>query len=176
MTPLQSSEHRLLIESAQSGNATALNLLLGACQVDARRYARRHCFLSDVDDAVQEAMLIVSKKIRSLKAAAAFSGWLFTIVRRECQRMASHALGKTTQLEQVAEEHLATCTDEAIRLDVVAALESLPPHYLHVILLRDFAELTIAEMAAQLQMETPGVKSRLHRARELMREYLLSEK
>jgi DNA-directed RNA polymerase specialized sigma24 family protein len=42
-----------------------------------------------------------------------------------------------------------------------------------VILLRDFAELTIAEMAEKLRMQVPGVKSRLHRARELVREYLV---
>lgn len=41
--------------------------------------------------------------------------------------------------------------------------------------MRDFEALTIAEMAAQLR-ESPGaIKSRLHRARELIREYLLSE-
>ena len=33
---------------------------------------------SDIDDAVQEALLIVARKISALKAAAAFSGWLFT--------------------------------------------------------------------------------------------------
>jgi RNA polymerase sigma factor (sigma-70 family) len=56
---------------------------------------------------------------------------------------------------------------------VVAALESLPAHYLEVILLRDFAELTIGEIAGKLGIQKPGVKSRLHRARELVREYLV---
>jgi DNA-directed RNA polymerase specialized sigma24 family protein len=84
-------------------------------------------------------------------------------------------VSKSDSLEDVVEAHLAVCTDEAIRLDIVAALESLPAHYLEVILLRDFAELTIAEMATQLKMEVPGLKSRLHRARELVREYLTAK-
>jgi len=42
-----------------------------------------------------------------------------------------------------------------------------------VVLLRDFADLTISEMAQKLALQVPGVKSRLHRARELVREYLV---
>ena len=63
-----------LILAAQSGDSVALNRLLIACQTDTRRYARRHCAASNVDDAVQEALLILSRKVASLKAAAAFSG------------------------------------------------------------------------------------------------------
>jgi DNA-directed RNA polymerase specialized sigma24 family protein len=52
-------------------------------------------------------------------------------------------------------------------------LESLPEHYLPVILLRDFEELTIVEIAERLDENIPSVKSRLHRARTLVREYLI---
>jgi DNA-directed RNA polymerase specialized sigma24 family protein len=41
-------------------------------------------------------------------------------------------------------------------------------------MLRDFAGLTIAEIAQRTGLTTMAVKSRLHRARELTREYLLS--
>jgi RNA polymerase sigma factor (sigma-70 family) len=175
MIPLQSSEQLLLIESAQLGDTAALDRLLSVCQPDLRRYARRHCLANDVDDAVQETLLILSLKIRDLKAVKAFAGWLVTIVRHECIRLA-HRLAGQRSLEDLTEDQLATCSDESLKLDLIAALESLPAHYLQVILLRDFAELTISEMAAQLHMKIPAVKSRLHRARELVREYLLSEK
>jgi RNA polymerase sigma factor (sigma-70 family) len=174
MTPQRRAEQIGLIESAQSGDMAALNQLLLVCHIDARRYARRHCSANDVDDAVQEALLILSNKIGALKVAAAFSGWLFTVVRRECQRLGRKIIGQHS-LEDVAEEKLAIRSDENIKIDLMAALESLPAHYLEVILLRDFAEYTIAEMAVHLRMEVPGVKSRLHRARELLREYLLEE-
>ena len=161
-----------LIVAAQSGDLVALDQLLGACQTDARRYARRHCAASDVDDAVQEALLILSRKVRQLAAPAAFSGWLFTIVRRECQRLLRKAAGRQLSLEEQADAQPATRTDESLRLDLLRAFESLPAHYLEVVLLRDFAELTIAEIAKLLNQQVPGVKSRLHRARELVREYL----
>ncbi|MGN6229559.1 MAG: RNA polymerase sigma factor [Trinickia sp.] len=43
-----------------------------------------------------------------------------------------------------------------------------------VLLLRDFEELTIGEIAARLGSSVPATKSRLHRARTLAREYLLA--
>ena len=61
------------------------------------------------------------------------------------------------------------------QLDFAAAVESLPAHYLEVILLRDFEELTIAEIAGRLHEPAGAIKSRLHRARALVREYLSHE-
>jgi RNA polymerase sigma factor (sigma-70 family) len=64
--------------------------------------------------------------------------------------------------------------DEAqLRVELVAALESLPAHYREVMLLRDLEELTIDEIAQRTQLTRANVKSRLHRARTLAREYLL---
>jgi RNA polymerase sigma factor (sigma-70 family) len=75
--------------------------------------------------------------------------------------------------DEVAERQLASRSDDALRLDLTHALESLPAHYLEVVLLRDFEELTIAEIAGRLGEPTGAIKSRLHRARTLVREYLL---
>ena len=166
-------QQEILILAAQSGDTVALNRLLVACQTDARRYARRHCAASDIDDAVQESLMILARKVKALKAAAAFSGWLFTVVRRECQRLSRKMFRQGESIEDLAEAQLACRNDECLKIDLVAALDSLPAHYLEVILLRDFAELTISEMAEKLGMQVPGVKSRLHRARELVREYLV---
>lgn len=167
-------EQRNLILAAQLGDSAALNRLLLTSQTDARRYARKHCQSSDIDDAVQEALLILAKKISALKAAAAFSGWLFTIVRRECQRLSRAMLQHESLEDDRVEAYLADKTDMALRLDLSLALESLPTHYRQVILLRDFEEQTIAEMASVLNEEPAAIKSRLHRARALVREYLLS--
>lgn len=166
------ANHESLILAAQTGDANAIERLLTVCQADARRYAQRHCFASDVDDAVQESLLIVSRKVKGLKAAAAFSSWLFTVIRRECRRL-ERAMFRHEPLEQDAlEVLLATKSDDALRLDLAAALESLPAHYLEVVLLRDFEELTIGEIGERLGEPSGAIKSRLHRARELVREYL----
>jgi len=162
-----------LILAAQTGEPAAISQLLTVCQADARRYARRHCQASDVDDAVQESLLTVSRKVKGLKAAAAFSSWLFIVIKRECKRLERMMFRHEPLDEDIAEQQLACRSDMALRLDLANALESLPAHYLEVVLLRDFEELTIAEIAARLDENPPAIKSRLHRARELVREYLL---
>ncbi len=163
-----------LVAAAQRGDPAALDQLLRRCQPDIRRYAYRHCLVSDVDDAVQETLLIVSRRLRSLRAIAAFSGWLFTVVRRECRRLERRVFGWDTHVEIEVEEYLATRPDDALRIDLVHALESLPAHYREAVLLRDLEGLTIRAMAAHLGLSVAATKGRLHRARELVREYLLA--
>jgi RNA polymerase sigma factor (sigma-70 family) len=163
-----------LIHAAQAGDPMAIDRLLAACQVDARRYAYKHCQVSDIDDAVQESLLIVARKVKGLKAAAAFSGWLFTVIRRECRKLTQAMFHYDAIDEKTIERQLAQRSDSDLRIDLTAGLESLPAHYRQVVLLRDFQELTISEIAERLGQPEGAVKSRLHRARELLREYLLS--
>jgi len=170
----QAGERENLILAAQTGDAAAVSRLLTVCQADARRYAYKHCHASDVDDAVQESLLIISRKVSGLKAAAAFSSWLFTVIKRECRKLSRMMFKHEPLPDEVAEELLLHRPDDELRIDLAHALESLPAHYLEVVLLRDFEELTIAEIAQRLGEQTGAVKSRLHRARELVREYLLS--
>ena len=153
-----------VIAAAQEGDAAVLDHLLRACHPDVRRYAYRHCLISDIDDAVQEALLILSRRLRSLRALAAFPGWLFTIVRRECRRLERRQFGLDALDEARMEEWLATCPDEVLRVDLVHVLESLPAHYREVVLLRDFAGLTIRALAARLVLSAMAVRGRLHRA------------
>lgn len=166
-------ERTNLISAAQAGNAKAIDELLAVCQADIRRYAYKHCHASDVDDAIQESLLIISRKVNGLKAVVTFSAWLFTVVKRECHRL-SRIMFRLDPLEDdLAEKQMALRSTDDLRIDLAAALESLPAHYLEVLLLRDFEELTIAEIADRLNEQTSAIKSRLHRARELVREYLL---
>ena len=164
-----------LILAAQTGDTGSVERLLAVCQADARRYARRHCHASDVDDAVQEALLTISRKVNGLKAAAAFSSWLFVVFKRECRRLERLMFRHEPLPEDLAEEQMLNRPDAALRIDLARALESLPAHYLEVVLLHDFEELAIGQIAQWLGEQPGAVKSRLHRARELVREYMLSE-
>lgn len=63
-------------------------------------------------------------------------------------------------------EHLS------LRSDLAAAIHSLPPKYREAILLRDVQELSIDEIAQQLKLTRAAAKSRIHRGRTMVREYL----
>ena len=64
---------------------------------------------------------------------------------------------------------------EDIRIDLSRAIQSLPEHYREVILLRDIEEMSIDEIAAVLGLTRESVKARIHRARMLIREYLVRD-
>jgi RNA polymerase sigma factor (sigma-70 family) len=166
-------QHLPLLAAAHGGDPRALEQLLRIARPDIRRYAQRHCLLSDVDDAVQEALLIVARKLPQLRVLAAFSGWAIRLVQRECRRLGRVALRYDPYDEEQLAQWLGVHTEAGLRRELVAALESLPAHYREVMLLRDVQDMTIAEIATQTGLTRPNVKSRLRRARTLAREYLL---
>ena len=125
-----------LILAAQGGDSVAIGRLLANCQSDIRRYARRHCAASDIDDAVQETLLVITRKVASLRAAAAFTGWLFTVIRRECQRLGRAMLGRAAEPLDVAELRICTLPDETLRHDVAAALDGGGSDNITVVLVR----------------------------------------
>jgi len=127
-----------LIVAAQAGNHTAISSLLAISQPDIRRYARLSCRSNDVDDAVQDALVLVYRRIGALRVIASFSSWLFEVVRRECQKLARRSFGSNRPLEEI-ESDLAYSTRPAVELkiDLASAIQSLPPHYRTIILLRD---------------------------------------
>lgn len=169
-----SDTHLPVLDAAHRGDPVALAQLLRLCQPDIRRYAQRSCLISDVDDAVQEALLVLSRRLEAVRMLAAFSGWLFKVVQRECRRLGRAALNYDPYDEERAEQWLAAQDTAGLRRDLVNTLESLPEDYRQVILLRDFAEMSIAEISEELGLSVPAAKSRLHRARQVAREYLIA--
>jgi RNA polymerase sigma factor (sigma-70 family) len=126
-----------------------------------------------VDDAVQEVLLVLSRRLSSLRVLAAFSGWLFKIVQRECRRLGRVTLNFDPYDQGRSEQWLASHDNASLRLELIRALESLPRDYLQIVLLRDFEELSMGEIAQELGITVAAAKSRLHRARAMAREYLL---
>ncbi|MDF0519689.1 sigma-70 family RNA polymerase sigma factor [Bradyrhizobium yuanmingense] len=163
----------ILFEAARLGDAEAIARLLETTQPDIRRYARATCRSSaDAEDATQEALWILFRHVGTIRSLLALSAWLFSVVRRECLRLARRA-GLVPAVDGGEAEAALLLRPEAdLRLDVAAAFEALPPHYRDVALMRDVKEMTIHEIAAALGASRQTVKARLHRARALMREYL----
>ena len=161
-----------LIEAACSGNQIAVEQLLAVCQPDLKRFARRTCSTTeDAEDAVQVALWQLHRKIGALKMVEAFATWLFRIVERECYRLFRR---RAPDHVEIAHGELPEMPSPAIpldlRLDLIAAIAALPAPYRTVLILRDVDELTAPETASQLGISTEAVKSRLHRARAMMRE------
>jgi RNA polymerase sigma factor (sigma-70 family) len=164
-----------LVARAAAGDADAIQALLRVAQVDIRRYARRSCrTTSDIEDAVQETLIVLYRKIGSLRQVGAISGWLFAIVNRYCLRLTMRIVGVASAVQAEAiEQQFAQVPRPELRIDIARAIQSLPDHYREVVVMRDLEELTIDEIAQRLGATRESVKARLHRARGLLREYLI---
>ena len=162
-----------LVGLAQAGDHDAIAALLRASQPDIRRYARRTCRLEDVDDAVQEAMTIISRRITALRQPAAYVGWLLVMVRRECSRLARAMRFGDQPLDGLADSmELSQRPEAELRYDLASAIQSLPAHYRTILLLRDVEECSIGEIAERTGLSREATKARLRRARLMIREYL----
>jgi RNA polymerase sigma-70 factor (ECF subfamily) len=104
-----------------------------------------------------------------------FSAWLFAVARRACLRLLRRAAGTADASVDDAEMRLVHLAPEDIRIDLSRAIQSLPDHYREVILLRDIEELSIDEIAGVLALTRESVKARIHRARLMIREYLIRD-
>jgi RNA polymerase sigma factor (sigma-70 family) len=157
------------------GDPEAILVLLRMAQPDIRRYARRTCrSTSDVEDAVQETLWILYRRIGRLQSVGAFSVWLFQIVHRTCLRLARQHVGLPDDISSLDNDlQLSERPDSELRIDIAGAIQSLPIQYRRVLILRDVDEMTIGEIAHALELTRETVKARLHRGRSLVREYLM---
>lgn len=161
------------LDLARRGDQRALERVLVRSRQDLRRYAEYHCAVNDVEDAVQESLLLVSRKLSSLREPAAFTSWLFRIVKRECNRLKRATrllLMQPSDLEEIEGPHYPA--PNGLVRDVARALARLPEHYREAILMRDLEGLNIAEISARLSLHPEAAKARIHRARSLARQYL----
>jgi RNA polymerase sigma factor (sigma-70 family) len=160
------------LDAARRGEPAALERVLRRSRQDLRRFAEYHCPVNDVEDAVQESLFTVSRKLMDLRQLESFASWLFRIVKRECNRYKRmrNLLLQVPITEDIEGPHYPE--SKGLARDVAHALESLPAHYREIILLRDLEGLTIEEIGDRLGLTKLAAKARLHRARSLAREYL----
>ena len=162
-----------LVEAAQAGDEVALLQLLVACRPDLNRYARRACEADDIEEAVQDALWLLYRRVGAIRTGAALSGWLFQVVQRLCMRFTRKRAARPQP--GVLEVDLAgAASDDDLRLDLVRAVGQLPAAYREILILRDVRGLDTAEVAAMLNISGDAAKSRIHRARGLMRDLLRS--
>jgi RNA polymerase sigma factor (sigma-70 family) len=164
-----------MICAARNGEPAALEYLLKHTQQDVKRFARRSCAnAEDAEDAVQVALWRLHRKLGTLRLIQALSSWLFRIVERECRRLL-----RLRQYHADSDDLLLAVLPAAtvpldLRRDLSRAIGALPLLYREVLILRDIEEMSAAEVAQQLQISVDAVKTRLHRARQMLREALIT--
>jgi RNA polymerase sigma-70 factor (ECF subfamily) len=130
----------------------------------------------DAEDALATALLHAFKSSNQLTTDEAFRSWLGTIGKRVCTRMRHHA-GVQAAFEYADEHQLIDHSQPEMELAILKgcvndAVAALPPLYRDVYLACELDEKSVPEVAAELGISLSAAKSRLLRARAMVRESL----
>ena len=143
----------------------------------------------DAEDVTQDVLLQVIRKLPTFRGDSAFPTWLHRVTvnaalshrRRQAVRQ-GHGLDRS--LEQFPETESTHPSGRGVlppddlllsreaRAMIDRAISDLPEMYREVFVLADVEGFANAEVGEQLEMTLPAVKSRLHRARAMLREAL----
>jgi RNA polymerase sigma-70 factor (ECF subfamily) len=170
-----------LARDAAAGDAAALEELLQALGPEVlRRCGRFLPCREDAEEAAQDALFQVARKISTFQGRSRFSTWLYTVVAN-CCRQKYRELKRRSAEQPVAidaERHVDPRTTSVIagsRLDLLEALDRLErehPHLVEPLVYRDICQLDYAEAAERAGIPLGTFKSRLHEARKQVRPWL----
>ena len=147
--------------------------MLRAARPQIARYAARYCVAQLAEDATQEALWTLYRKLPTLRSVAAFPVWLIRIVARICSGLVTPLWRR---IEALQEEHWTAQPDDVeLHLDLARAIEALPETYREALVLFYYCDLSIAETAGRLGIANAAARVRLHRGRELIRRRLTGE-
>ncbi len=168
-----------LVVLSQSGSSEALDGLARRWTPRLRRYAARLLGGSSDDaetarDVVQEVWIGVIRGLRGLRDPGQFPAWIYGITTRKCADVirtkvrrrrfdADSAAGRSRKE--------AGLTPES-QIDLASAIRGLPLTHRAVVHLFYREEMRVEEIASILEIPVGTVKSRLHSARETLREQM----
>ena len=169
---------------ARRGDAAAFNALVTAYQDRVFNMANRMLRnREDAADISQEVFLTAYKALDRFEERARFSTWLYRITVNKCRdeirRRGSKKHTRPVSLDAAATEPAARAAGpsdhaEAHELHdrIEGAIANLPEDVREVLLLRDTQDLAYEEIAAIVDVPVGTVRSRLNRARTLLKEHL----
>jgi RNA polymerase sigma-70 factor (ECF subfamily) len=180
-----------LIVRCKTGDRQAFDELVSKYQRYVFNLIYQH--LGDIDeleDVAQEIFLRIYKFIRKYRGNASLESWIYKIVLNYCRTharrrsMLSRFFIPATTRQQEEErgfELLDTLPDQTydpaktieqrrIVQEILKAVHSLPSIYSDILMMREVNELSYEEIADILGISIGTVKSRISRARDLVRQ------
>jgi RNA polymerase sigma-70 factor (ECF subfamily) len=185
------AEYAALVREAASGDPSAMERLLIRSQEAAYRFSLLVCgHPEDAEDVMQEALLKTYQHVKRIMDPEAFRTWLYTTVKNACLMKRRRHAGEPAAFVSV--EQGVDGPDGGIPIDVAdqaqrvdqrlvdgwmdrrlrAALEALPGAYRLILVMREVEGLSTREVATVTGFSEANVKTRLYRARLMLRRKL----
>jgi len=181
-----------LVEALRRDAAGAAEMLLDAYGSRVYRLALRITgSREDAEEASQDALWTVARKIDTFKGDSAFGSWLYRIAANAAYQKVRSRRGKGREisLDEVLPaidgdgRHWEPIDDWSRRVDERAmqkelghvleeAIAELPPDYRTAVVLHDVEGMSNPDIAETLGISLAAVKSRVHRSRLYLRQRL----
>lgn len=179
-----------LIQLSRGGDRTAFRLLVQRNDLTLYRIARSVVPNDEeAEDVVQETYFRAFLHLGDFRGDGSLSTWLYRIalneaMRRGRQRSRLDDESLEARAESEKESYRVSMTGldperaaahKEVRQIVERAIDGLPETYRTVVVMRDIEELSVRETASLLGIREEAVKTRLHRARRVLRQLLTEE-
>lgn len=184
-------QENAIVQRVQRGDVNAFELLMSEYEKNVYSIALRMTGNSeDAADMTQEAFIKAFNSIAAFRGDSKFSVWLYRIVSNVCldfirarNRRPTVSLsaedddGEETQLDITDESQSPeVLLERGLTRDAVRrGLNTLPPDFRQILLLREIQGLSYEEIAKALGLEAGTVKSRIFRARKRLCAFLIED-
>lgn len=176
-----------LVGLVRRGDRDAFHQIMRRCNQRLFRVARGVVVDdAEAEDIVQEAYVHAFEKLATFRGDASLLTWLTRIVLNEAYgRLRQRRLtvnvdrieASQTDVGRVvlfpakfgSEDPAAAAARQQVRTLIENAVDALPEPFRIVFVMREIEECTVEETAASLELRPETVKTRLHRARRLLR-------
>jgi len=170
-----------LLEQAADGNTAAFQILYERYRDPIYRFAFRMLgSVEGAEDVAQDCFLsLINDPARFDATRASLRTYLYAAARNQAVKR-YQSFGRETAIDELADEPasaerqgpMAQVLDDELAGEVAQAIASLPPLQREALILFEYEDLSLAEIAAVVGADSGTVKGRLFRAREKLRSRL----
>lgn len=177
-----------LLDQIRTGDERAFARLVHEIEPFVRSASMKVCRdRATADENAQDTFVAMHRALEQFSGASSFTTWLYTVVVNNCRmkRRRSKLAQASIPLDEMGTELQgdggsaadlsagegpeAHMLSEELRRILGSAIERLPEEYRPVFVLRQLERLSTKETAEELGLSEAAVKSRLHRARAMVR-------
>ena len=180
----------ILVAQVKSGDLDAFEQLVARYETKVYTIAYRYVGnYNDASDLAQDAFIRVYRSINNFRGDSSFLTWLYRVVTNVCKdELRRRAKEKTVSIDEIVEKGKSPPAEmqnkpleEAVlsrewQEEVQQILNTLSDDHRTVVVMKDIQGYSYEEIAGYLECSLGTVKSRLNRARHILKDRLLTRK
>jgi RNA polymerase sigma factor (sigma-70 family) len=139
---------------------------------------------ADIEDAIQDAYIKAYKNLSKFEKRSTFSTWITRILINEClirqKALRRNPVPEISDENKILEQIAGTFNPEMkminneLKVMLEKAISLLPEKYRVVFVMREIENMSVADTTSALEITETNVKARLSRAKEMLRNQLMS--